>query len=330
VLLLALFLGTGYGLGATSAHALVEQAGHGEDTALYAGIVRDMRAGQGYYAAAATQLRQRGYAMASVLNWRLPTLAWLFALLPSDGAARALLGGLSLLALLAWYAALRRSLSARAASASCLLLVGLFAWPFASEAYRTHELWAGVGIAGSIAAAALGWPGVAVAAGLGALAVRELALPYVLVAMIFSLRGARRRETVAWLTGIAAFGIGLAVHAHLVTLHQVAGDRAQGAGWLQLGGWWFVLETAMMNFWLMSTPGWLIALVWPLALLGLLGWPGRLGARASGTVFAYVGLFLCVGLPFNHLWGLLYAGLVPLGLLRTPAVLRDLGQALRR
>jgi hypothetical protein len=323
-LLLTVLALAAYGLGLVTAQDLVETAGHGEDTALYAGIVHDMRAGQGYYAAAEAQLRTRGYPMASVFNWRLPTLAWIFAFLPSDGAARAALGGLSLLVLAAWFAALHRSLSWRAAFAGCVLLLGIFAWPFASEAYRVHETWAGIAIALSIAAAVLDWPGIAVLAGLAALSIRELALPYVVIAFVLALRDPRRRWATAWLVGLILFCICFRLHAWMVVKHQLVGDRAQASSWLDFGGWWFVLKTAITNFWLIAAPAWVAAVLLPISLLGLLGWQTALGVRVTATVLAYVGLFLFVGLPFNYLWGLLYAGLFPLGLLRAPAVARDL------
>jgi hypothetical protein len=313
-----------YGVGLTSSREIIGKAGHGEDAALYAGIVRDMRAGMGYYAAAEAQLRSRGYAMTSVFNWRLPTLAWIFSCLPSDRVARAVLGGLSMLALVAWFAALRRSHSWRAAFAVLVVLLGILAWPFAGEAYRVHETWAGIAIALSIAAAALERPAIAVAAGLFALAIRELALAYVVVAIVIALRDARRREVTAWVIGLLVFGICFWLHTWMVAKHQMAGDQAQMQSWLHFGGWCFVLKTAITNFWLISEPAWVTALLLPVSVLGLLGWRTVLGLRVSATVLTYVGLFLLVGLPCNYLWGLLYAGLVPLGLLHAPAVLRDL------
>ncbi|MBN2575339.1 MAG: hypothetical protein JXP73_12310 [Deltaproteobacteria bacterium] len=324
VLVLLLLALSAYGVGLTSSRDLIADTGRGEDAALYAGIVRDMRGGQGYYAAAEAQLRSRGYPMKSVFNWRLPTLAWIFAFLPSDRAARGVLGGLSMLAIAAWFAALRRSLSSRAAFAGCVVLLGIFAWPFASEAYRVHETWAGIAIALSIAAAALDCPVAAVVAGLSALAIRELALPYVVVAIVLSLRDPRRRWATAWMVGFIVFCLLFRLHTWMVANHQMVTDRAQEMSWLDLGGWWFVLKTAITNFWLISAPAWVAALVLPLSLLGLLGWRTALGVRVSATGFAYVALFLFVGLPFNYLWGLVYAGLAPLGLLRAPAVVRDL------
>jgi hypothetical protein len=315
---------TAYGVAATRAGGLIEHDGHGEDAALYAAVVADMRQGQDYYQATERELRARGYAMQSVFNWRLPTLALLFSALPSPAAARGLLGTLALLTLVLWFAAVRRRAPPAAAFAACALLLGICAWPFVGRAYLVHETWAGVAIALSLAAAALERKLLALFAGLAALAIREQALLYVLPALLLALAGRRPREAAAWALGLALFCTVMLLHARVVALHQRPGDVAQATGWLVLGGWRFVLKTALGNFWLGAAPGWLAALLWPLSLLGLLGWRAPLGTRTAATVLVFVGAFLFVGLPYNHLWGLLYAGLVPLGLVFAPSALRDL------
>jgi hypothetical protein len=285
-----------------------------------------MRAGMPYYAAAGSQLRNRGYAMSSVFNWRLPTLAWLFAVLPSDTVARGLLGGVALLSLLLWYTALRRQMGPPVAFAVCLALLGVLACPFMAGFFRIHEAWAGVAIALSIAASVLELPTVSVLAGLAALAVRELSLAYVALAVLLAWRKNRRRQVLAWLAGVTVFCAGWALHAHQVLQHQRAGDQAQLMSWLQFGGWHFVLKTALLNAWTLAAPEPVTAVVWPLALLGLLAWRTPLGQRTAATAYVYVVTFLFVGLPYNHLWGLMYAGLVLPGLLFVPAALRDLWQ----
>jgi hypothetical protein len=323
-LLLAVLTLSGYGVGLTRGADAFDSAGHGEDIALYSAIVRNMRHGQGYYDAAEQALRAQGFPMASVFNWRLPTLAWLFAALPSDTLARALLALVAAFTVVAWLAALRRALRPGAVVAMALVLLGIVGWPLFGDAYRVHETWAGIAVALSIAAAALDRRRLSVAAGLGALAIRELALPYALLALFFSLRDRRRREAIAWAAGIALFCVGVCLHAWLVSHHQIASDRARAESWVQLGGWWFVLKTGLTNLWLIAAPPLVTALLWPSCLLGLLAWQDRLGQRIAATVATYVGLFLLVGLPCNYLWGLLYAGLAPLGLLRAPAAIRDL------
>jgi hypothetical protein len=69
---------------------------------------------------------------------------------------------------------------------------------------------------------------------------------------------------------------------------------------------------------------WLSAVYLPIALLGLAGWRGILGARLGLTAAAYVTAFAVVGQPFNDYWGLMYAPLLAFGFAAAPATLRDL------
>jgi hypothetical protein len=66
------------------------------DVALYNAEIQRMRAGEGYYAVAASELRARGYPTASLFNWRTPLPMWLVAKLP-EPAAKVILGALAVL-----------------------------------------------------------------------------------------------------------------------------------------------------------------------------------------------------------------------------------------
>lgn len=325
----ALALGV-YGLARTSSQDLFESAlrGRGEDIALYRAVAHRVRSGQPYYDAAERELRARRYPMTSPFNWRLPTLARLFGALPSDGAARALLLALAVATLLAWTEAIRRARGPSAAATAILL--GLLAWPLL-DLFVIHEAWAGVLVALSIACAGLGWTAFSVLAGAAALAIRELSLPCVVVALGLAIGARRPRETLAWSVVLIGFAAGCLLHGSAVAAHISPSDRPQSASWLAFGGWWFVLKTALMNPWLIGLPQGLIALLWPLSLYGLLEWSARdpsadrdLGRRLGLTSLAYVAAYCVVGQPFNYLWGLLYAGLVPLGLIELPRAVRGL------
>jgi hypothetical protein len=321
-----------YGIASTGSRDLFENAhpGRGEDMALYLAVEHRVRAGQTYYDSAEHELRARGYPMSSRFNWRLPTLAWLCGALPSDGAAQALLVALAAATLLAWFEAIRRARGARVAAAAATIIVGLVAWPL-FDVYLVHETWAGVLIALSIACAGLEWPAASVLAGAAALAIRELSLPYVVIALWLAFRARRARETLAWSIVLAGFAAGSMLHGSAVAAHVAPSDRMQTATWLAFGGWWFVLKTALMNVWLILLPQGLIALVWPISLYGLVAWSARdpradncLGRRLGLTSVAYVAAFCFFGQPFNYLWGLIYAGLVPLGLLELPRVIHEI------
>jgi hypothetical protein len=74
----------------------------------------------------------------------------------------------------------------------------------------------------------------------------------------------------------------------------------------------------------MDLPNWSWAIYLPLAVLGLAGWRGELGTRASVTAGLYVAAFAFVGQPFNDYWGLIDAPLLALGFVHSAASLRDL------
>ena len=62
----------------------------------------------------------------------------------------------------------------------------------------------------------------------------------------------------------------------------------------------------------------------PLILIGLIGWRGKVGTRVGLTVGIYVLAFMIVGRGDNNYWGLMFAPLLPLGLLLAPRSLADL------
>lgn len=299
----------------------------GADLDLYRGIIHRMRAGQDYYTAAGTELRTpRGpggttYPTRSVLNWRLPTLAWFSSVFPSDDAVQAAFGLLAALVWLAWFERLRREGSFGLALAGGLVILPACLWavPAMGGAYLFHEAWSGFLIALSIAVRGSRGAVLAIALGAAALAVRELALAYVVVAAAWAWWERQRAETLGWLLVILVFLAAWGCHAGAVAAQGQPGDHAHARGWVQFGGWWFVLKTAMMNVVLIVAPGWVTALVFPLALLGFTQWRSATGRRVGLTVLTFVLAYLVVGQPFNYMWGLMYAPLWPLGWLTLPA-----------
>jgi hypothetical protein len=187
-------------------------------------------------------------------------------------------------------------------------------------------VWAGTLIVLSAAAycARMRWLGVA--AGLAALLLRELALPYVVVAGSVAFYHGRKREAMVWAAGVVAFALILFWHALQVTARLTPEDeKIFSEGWLRLGGPMFVLLTSRMNRYLFDAPAWLDGLVLGLSLFGLVARPGEDGTRMRLTAVAYMLAFSVVGNPrINDYWGLLYVGLLPFGLVRVPVALRDL------
>jgi len=304
----------------------------GEDLRCYRSIVDRIRAGEGYYEAAGDELRTRGYDTHSVFNWRLPPLAWLLAHLPRTDIGRVLLIILSALTLLLWTRVLGQNQHSFGQLVfGSLALLGPLIYAILPELFLHHDLWAATLISLSLAAYAKCWHSLAVASGLAALFLRELALPFVAVMLAVAYLEGRRREALVWIIGIAVFIVGLLLHWSLVKGVTPEGQSVGlDGGWVVFGGWLFVLGTAQTHPYLFLAPAWATAIILPLALLGLAGWRGRLGSRIALTVCVYILAFLFVGLPYNRYWGFMYHGVVLLGLLYTGRSLRDLWQSIRK
>jgi hypothetical protein len=207
-----------------------------------------------------------------------------------------------------------------------LLFSGPVIYSLVPGPFLVHEFWAGTLIALSLGAHARGWRYTSVAAGLVALFLRELSLPFVCIMMLLAYWEGQRREALLWFVGIICFGGELFIHWSIVSKLITADDFVLQGGWIVFGGWPFVLSTAQMHPFLLMVPAWCTAIILPLSLLGLTGWGGSSGLRIACTVGIYILAFMIVGRLFNIYWGLMYAFVMPLGLLHLPFVLKKLWQ----
>ena len=94
------------------------------DVALYWAEIHRIAGGEGYYAAAADELRQRGFPTRSVFNWRTPAPMWLIGVLPDARLGGAILGLLALGVLLLSFELVARHCGIAEAGLCALLLVG--------------------------------------------------------------------------------------------------------------------------------------------------------------------------------------------------------------
>jgi hypothetical protein len=329
VLLIALIL---YGLAVC--HPLPYDKGSkpiDADLKCYQTIVEQIHEGKDYYSAAGHELRRMGYTTASVFNWRLPALAWLLGKLPSLRTGQIIAFILAMTTLLIWMTVFHQNQYAFwQVFFGGLILSGPVIYSLVPGPFLVHEFWAGTLIALSLAAHARGWRYTSVAAGLAALFLRELSLPFVCIMMFLAYIEGWRREALIWFIGILCFGGELLIHWSIVSKLITENDKVLQGGWIVFGGWPFVLNTAQMHPFLILLPPWVIAIILPLALLGLAGWRGAPGIRIACTVGIYVLAFSIVGRSFNIYWGLMYAFVMPLGLLHVPCVLRKLWQPFQR
>jgi hypothetical protein len=299
------------------------------DLALYRDVIADVRHGRGYYAAARERIPAYGFPIASPLNWRLPTYAWLFSWLPGAIWIQAILIALSLAALAIAFVGEFRSSGPVQTLVVTVLLMGVVGWSVDGHAYLAQEPWAATLLLISVGAYRLAgqqtednkfrqpaWVALAIATGLAALCIRELALPYCGIAGCLALYRRRWLEGAAWALGIAAFFCFFAWHVGQVQA-QLAESEAAAAGglsqWLRLGGLDFVLLTTRMNSWLIAAPAWLIWLFLLAALLGLAHRTDDSSRLACLSALAYLLVFAFLGRPENFYWGLMVAPLLPAG-----------------
>jgi hypothetical protein len=330
------------------------------DVQLYRAEVDRIQQGEGYYQAAATELRARGYPTRSIFNWRTPLPMWLVGQLPHRQWGRVLTGGMALLVLVLAFRLLQRDGSLRQAAAGTILLFGALLPCFLDDIFIMPDVWAGLFMVLSLCLLSLerrderqaspslylnptAW---GVVCGVAAMFLRDLAGPYCLLMAVWSFLRRRRAESLSWLTGLAAYAIYFfGWHARQVAALTTPDDLAHHAGWAQLGGLPFVLSTAQMNCFLLLLPQWVTAVYLPLAMLGLAAWrrtaipaePGSAASRISGqvpgaeriglTACLYLALFAAIGHPFNQYWGQLIAPLLCFGFVRSPGAIAALWRA---
>lgn len=313
--------------------------GTAPDLALYAEVIREVRAGRGYYDVAREKIPQYGFPIASPLNWRLPTYAWVLSRLPNQCWIQAVLLLLGLGGMWLTFLAESRRSSVLQAAATTFLMFGVVRWTFDGSAYLAQEVWAAVLMVISLGAGALariapngsevrsraprlcfGLVSLSVVAGTMALLFRELALPYCLVAGAMAAWKRRGVEAAAWAVGIVTFFTLVAWHVGQVKAKLAGMEIATGGAglsqWLRFGGLDFVLLTTRMNSLLFGAPAWLLWLYLLVALLGLGRGRDETSQVACGAALLYVLAFAIVGRPENFYWGLLPAPLLVWGVAR--------------
>jgi len=279
------------------------------DVYMHQTVVSRVHAGEGYYHALGDELRRQGYALRPFFHWRLPTLLWSLGQLPHPRIGQAVLAALIAMMVGAWLTLLKPRLGFPIACMAAVLvgppMIGL---AFMTLWYFQHELWAG-----ALVALSLGMyrrnPPAAIVCGLAALAIRELALLYVVIMLVFAIRERRIKESLVWAMGIIAFAAFLAIHAVIVSKHVGTSDPSDPS-WVRLAGWAHTVACANWMF-LSVTPYWLGGAALVLAIFGAVCSGER---RLAAVVILYCAAFAVVGKPFNDYWGLMYSPLLAVGL----------------
>lgn len=299
-----------------------------EDLALYDAVIARMRHGEGYYAVIAPEHRLHRYPLRPGFAVRLPTLAWVEAHLPPKAPivlSVLLMGAV----LLAWWRRLGTEPGAAPLRimAMAMLFVGVSIGT-TRYFFVLHELWAG-----QLLALAFGlhrpergkWRGAWLAAA-AALAIREHALPFVLLMAAYAGWHRRWREAAAWGLLAALFCVALAVHLHIVAGLLRPGDPPS-ASWLALrglGGWLSMVTLSSNLRWL---PHWLGGPLVVLALFGWSAWRSPAGSFGAMLYAGYGALFMIAGRNDNYYWGMMVAPALLMGLAFVPTGLRGLWRA---
>lgn len=283
------------------------------DIILYETIVERVRHGGDYYPIVADALRNGDYPLKPFITFRLPTLAVVQARLP-EGGATPLLFALAAATALAWWMRLSPAFARAPPRVVAVLLLGAGMLVFVQrELVAFHEVWAGLLIALSLALRRPGRWVESVAFGLAAMLVRETAALYVGVMAVAAWLEGERREALGWAVATAVFAAAVAAHAQAVALVVRPLDPGS-PGWSGLLGFGFFVRAMVLSTALRLAPFWIAAPLVGLALFGWAAWRDALGARVLGAFLAYAALLGVAGRVDTFYWGLLIAGLLPLGL----------------
>lgn len=301
-----------------------------EDLALYEVAIARIQKGENYYDFIVPEQRARNYPVNPGIAVRLPTLAYIDAMLGERGqmaAAMALMLGI----VAVWWRRLGvdtddggrvQRLGAAMVFVGASLQLNRHYFPL-------HELWAGGLIALSFGLHRIGrdgqggrWIAAFLCAAL-ALAIRELTLPYVLLMAAFALWNRNWRESAAWALLIAVFFAGLAWHLSIIARDVLQSDP-HGPAWLVMRGMagWLVNVVQSSNLrWL---PHFLAGPAVVLMTFGWLGWRSRSGLAGFLLSAGYGFAFTLVGRWDNFYWGAMIAPVMFAGLVFAPRAVMQL------
>jgi hypothetical protein len=298
-----------------------------EDLALYDRVIARLLHGENYYDFIVQEHRAANYPVTPGFAVRLPTLAYLDAWLGLPGQiVCAVL--LMIAVLLAWWRRLSEEPGGIDRRPLALALLFLGASLGLNRYYFVlHELWGGMLLALAFGLHRPGkrW-GAALAVAALALAIREHALPFVLLMGATAFWRRDGKEGAAWVLLAALFLVGLKIHLDIVAAQVLPSDRSSSS-WLALRGLSGWLSTVVLSSNLRFLPHWLAG---PAVVLMMVGWAGwRSPAGMFGT-FLFLGYGLAFGIagrPDNFYWGAMIAPAMFIGLAFTPQALRSLSRA---
>lgn len=299
-----------------------------DDLALYDRIIARVASGENYYTAAMTEQRAGDYPVRPGLAVRLPTLALIHAAIGEDvlqAIAILLLGATGW----AWWRRFSDEPGGARYRIYAAALVVLGGSTVLNRYYFVlHEIWTGMLIALSLGLHRPGRYGWALAVAALALALREHALPYVLLMGAMALWRRDWREGAAWAVLTAIFAIGFVLHLQAVAALVTPADP-QGPPWLVMDGMRGWLSKTVLASNLRFLPHWIAG---PLAVAMVFGWSGwrsPAGTTATFLLLGYALAFMLAGRANNFYWGAVIAPMMFLGLAWIPMATASLIRTVR-
>jgi hypothetical protein len=265
------------------------------DVDYYASLVQDLEGGANYYAAADRLLRERNYPVTPVTSWRHPIFYLALSKL-SVSVAQVLL-----VVLAVWLIYRVHRLGAGPlpviVAGVCLLSTAL-----ARPLVYFTELWAGLLIGHSAIAYARGRHGEGVAWAVGALALRELAAPYCVVAGLIALRERRSREFLWWVVGGLAIAGWYGVHWMQASRFILPTDVTHNTSYFSVWNLRFALDAFSDGTGItIAFPPFVFGMACALAVAAW--WSESMPRYVRVAVLTYLVFFLFVGQTFNAYWG---------------------------
>jgi hypothetical protein len=301
--------------------------GSRRDFDLYETIDKRVANGESYWHAALAEQRGSRYPTRPFVAVRTPILAWGYVLWGLLGW-RVVAIGLWCVTVTGMIGLLsgRTKWPERAVAAIVTAVFGSVA--FLDKVGLSHEIVAGLFLSSALVLyrPQRWWPALLLAA--CGLAVRELALPFVLLWAVFAASQRRWRELAGVATVLALFALGMFLHSQAVIADRHPGDL-QSQGWnamqgLPLALYGLMSVTPLGKLWWWLGP--------PLALLPLLGWAALGGRRGLFATLWFGGYLLMVSIfprYENFYWLSLKLPAYGAGLALVPRALSDLVTALR-
>ncbi|MBX7494950.1 hypothetical protein K3172_03655 [Qipengyuania sp. 6B39] len=300
-----------------------EEPERDEDLAFYDRVIERVADGENYYVFIVEEQRARNYPVRPGATVRLPTLAYIHAWLGEPGMI--VLSILLMVACIwAWWKRLGEEPGGKRMQRIGAALMFMGGSLGLNRGYFVlHELWAGMLIALAFGLHRPGRWGWALAVAALALAIREHALPFVL--LLGAMAAWRRdwKEAVAWGALVAVFLAAMSWHLAQVE-PQVLPSDPESPDWFVLRGLSGWLGNIVLSSNLRFLPH---EVAGPLVLLMALGWAGWKSPAGTTGTFLYLGYglaFMLAGRANNFYWGAVVAPAMFIGLAFLPIALRSL------